>query len=74
MTIGINVLANVGEDNKPNQLILLADTKGSFGDSYSMNRLHKLLIAPDKRLYAVGAGQMDKASELFEIIKGALAE
>jgi hypothetical protein len=70
MTIGIGVLASEGEANKPNQLILLADTKGSFGDTYSMNRLHKLFMAPDKRLYSVGAGQMDKASELFEMIKG----
>ncbi len=69
MTIGIGVLASDGEGIKPNYLVLLADTKGSFGDSYSMNRFHKLFLAPDRRLYAAGAGQMDRASELFEVIK-----
>ena len=62
MTIGIGVLASEGDGLKPNRLILLADTKGSFGDSYSMNRLHKVFLWPDKRLYAVGADQIDKAS------------
>jgi hypothetical protein len=69
MTIGIGVLASDGAGIKPNYLILLADTKGSFGDSYSMSRFHKLFLAPDRRLYAAGAGQMDRASELFEVIK-----
>jgi hypothetical protein len=34
-----------------------------------MNRLHKLFIAPDKNLFAVGAGHIDKAAELFEVIR-----
>jgi hypothetical protein len=69
MTIGIGVLASEGEGIKPNFLILLADTKGSFGDSYSMNRFHKLFLDPDRRLYAAGAGQIDRAAELFEAIR-----
>jgi hypothetical protein len=69
MSIGIGVLASEGDGIKPNTLVLLADTKGSFGESYSMNRLHKIFIAPDKNLFAVGAGQMDKAAELFEVIR-----
>ena len=69
MSIGIGVLASEGNGIKPNTLVLLADTKGSFGESYSMNRLHKIFIAPDKNLFAVGAGQMDEAAELFEVIR-----
>lgn len=69
MTIGIGVLASEGEGMKPNQLVLIADTQGSFGEVYSMNRLHKIFLAPEIRAYAVGADQMDRAAELFEVIK-----
>lgn len=68
MTIGIGVMASEGPGLKPNRLILVADTKGSFGDDYSMNRLHKIFIAPDLRVYAVGADKIDRAAELFQVI------
>jgi hypothetical protein len=68
MTIGIGVLASEGEGQKPNRLVLIADTKGSFGDEYSMSRLHKVFVAPDIRVYAVGADKMDRAAELFQTI------
>ena len=52
MTIGIGVLASEeGNELKPNRVILIADTKGSFGDSYSMNRLHKVFLYPGNRVY-----------------------
>jgi hypothetical protein len=35
MTIGIGALASEGEGLKPNRLVLIADTKGSFGDEYA---------------------------------------
>jgi hypothetical protein len=70
MTIGIGVLASSETaTSRPNHLILIADTKGSFGEAYSMNRLHKLFVCPERRLFAVGADQIDRASELFEVIK-----
>jgi hypothetical protein len=68
MTIGIGVLASEGPGIKPNRLVLIADTKGSFGDSYSMNRLRKVFLAPDIRVYAVGADRIDRAAELFQTI------
>lgn len=71
MTIGIGVLASEGEGIKPNRVVLVADTKGSFGDSLSMNRLHKVFLLPEKRVYAVGAGHIDKASELFKAVSDA---
>jgi len=67
MTIGIAVLAAEGS-NPPDHVILLADTKGSFGDEFSMNQLHKLFIDPKLGLYTVAADQMDKAAELFKTI------
>jgi hypothetical protein len=68
MTIGIGALASEGEGLKPNRLVLIADTKGSFGDEYSMNRLHKVFVAPNIRVYAVAAGKIDRAAELFQVI------
>jgi Proteasome subunit len=67
MTIGIGVLASEGQ-KKPDHLILLADTKGSFGDDYSMNRLHKLFLDPEMNLYTASSGKMDKAVELFKTL------
>jgi hypothetical protein len=33
-----------------------------------MNRLHKVFLAPEIRLYALGADQMDRAAELFQTL------
>ena len=46
MTIAIGALASE-TDLKPDHLILMADTKGSFGDGFSMDRLHKLFADPE---------------------------
>jgi hypothetical protein len=69
MTIGIGVLASEGGNPTPNRLALIADTKGSFGAAYSMKGLHKVFVDPIRHIYAVGADQIDRAAELFEVIK-----
>jgi hypothetical protein len=66
MTICIGVLAT--EKTASDTLILLADTKGSFGDSYSMNRLHKIFKNDAIGLYAAAADHIDHAGELYELI------
>lgn len=68
MTIGLGVLASESKEVKPDHLILLADTKGSFGDDFSMNHLHKMFIDPKMGLYTVAAGKMDRAAELFKTL------
>lgn len=67
MTIGIGVLAS--EKTKPDHLILIADTQGSFGGTYSTNRLHKLFSEPSANLYAVAADQIDRAAEMLNGIR-----
>lgn len=67
MTIAIGVLASETE-LRPDHLVLLADTKGSFGNGFSMDRLHKLFAAPDVGLYCAAAGLMDRAAEFFKVI------
>src|SRR5437016_6089650 len=64
MTVGIGVLAS--DKSNPDTVILVADTKGSFGEAYSMNRMHKIFTAPDIGLHAVAAGKIDRASELSD--------
>jgi len=68
MTIGVGVLASESAALRPDHLILMADTKGSFGDAFSMNQLHKLFIAPEFDLYATAADSMDRAAELFKVV------
>jgi hypothetical protein len=67
MTIAIGVLGS--EAKRPDHIVLLADTQGSFGSAYLMNRLHKLFKDEALDLYAVGADQIDKAAELFGILQ-----
>lgn len=66
MTIGIGVLAS--SKAKPDHLILMADTKGSFGDEYSMNRLHKIFAFPDEKLFATASDRIDRCAELVTVI------
>src|SRR6266404_5040634 len=69
MTIGIGVLAtDASRTPKPNSLILLADTKGTFGATHSMNRLHKIFRDDEIRLYAVAADRIDYAAGLFTLL------
>lgn len=67
MTIGIGVLAS-DRQPKPDHVILMADTKGSFGHEFSMNRLHKTFAFPVEKLYATAAGFIDRAAELVTLI------
>lgn len=73
MTIAIGVLASE-TDLRPDHVILLADTKGSFGAGFSMDRLHKLFADPGIGLYCAAAGLMDRAAELFKTISLFLRE
>ena len=72
MTIGIGVLATSEEARKkntvPDTAILLADTMGSYEDVDSHARLHKLLMFPDDRVYAVAAGDISRAAQLMPCI------
>ncbi|HET6841138.1 MAG TPA: hypothetical protein VFK06_05545 [Candidatus Angelobacter sp.] len=70
MTIGIGVLASDPHDTtiKPNHLVLLADTMGSFDDEYSHARLHKLFAFPENDLYVAAADQIDVAAALVPMI------
>ena len=68
MTIGIGVLAT-GTGFKPDTLILVSDTRGSVGDSYTTPGLHKLSKFPSEKLYAVASGSMERAAELLGVIQ-----
>jgi hypothetical protein len=72
MTVGIGVLATTEEARKekrtPDTAILLADTMGSYEDVDSHSRLHKALMFPDDRLYAVASGDVAKAAQLLPCI------
>lgn len=70
MTIGIGVLATEPEEStlKPNYIVLLADTMGTFADSYSHDRLHKMFRFPENDLYATAADQVDVAAALMPMI------
>ncbi len=63
MTIGIGVLAS--EDKKPDHIVLVSDTMGSYEDAYSTSELHKGYHFQDVDLYAVAAGSIDRASEFM---------
>jgi hypothetical protein len=69
MTIGIGVLATSEEARKekrgPDTVILIADTMGSYEDVDSHSRLHKILMFPDDRVYAVVAGDVSRAAQLL---------
>lgn len=66
MTIGIGVLAS--EETKPDRLIFMADTMGSYEDSFSTSELHKIHAIEAEDLYAVSAGSLTDASELINMI------
>lgn len=72
MTIGIGVLATSDDGRRaklsPDTAILIADTMGSYGDADSHSRLHKVLMIPDDRLYAVIAGDIGRGAQLVPCI------
>jgi hypothetical protein len=76
MTVGIGVLATTqgGRDARiiPDTAILIADTMGSFGDVDSHDRLHKAFTFPEVGMYAVAAGEIDKAGELLSALEKGL--
>lgn len=77
MTIGIGVLCSKKRkpaEGRPDHLILVSDTMGSIGDVDSTDDLHKLFMSPDLNLYAVCAGRVEIASDLFPVIEHNIAE
>jgi hypothetical protein len=70
MTIGIGVLA--AESKKPDSLIMIADSMGSFEDTHSTSELHKLHALEADNLYAVSADRIDRAAELINVITNVL--
>jgi len=71
MTIGIGLLGSEPSSTGvvPNQIILIADTMGSFGDTDSHPRLHKTFVLGDLDICAVAANQIDKASGLMAMVE-----
>jgi len=67
MTVGVGVLAS--ESVKPDALIMIADTMGSFEDDYSTSELHKLHAIESEDLYAVSADRVDRAAEQVDMLK-----
>ncbi len=77
MTIGIAALATEKEDwakhkRWPTHILMISDTMGSFGDSDSHPRLHKMHHYPDIGLYMTAANRIDRASELASMIENCL--
>lgn len=70
MTVGIGVLATDDKfaPAKPNTIVLIADTKGTYGDEFSHERLHKLFEDHEAGLCATAADRIDNAAELFPMI------
>lgn len=52
----------------PDTVILVADTMGSYADADSHARLHKLLMFPEDRMYAVASGDVSRAAQLLPCI------
>jgi hypothetical protein len=70
MTIAIGVLSSEPHPSaRPNRIVLMADTMGSFGDVDSHSGLHKNFALPDLDLYAVAANSVDKAGCLLMLVK-----
>jgi hypothetical protein len=66
MTIGIGVLAS--ENVKPDSLIMISDTMGSFEDAYSTSELHKLHAIPSEEIYSVSSDLIDRAGEQINML------
>lgn len=57
MTIGVGVLAtDAKHPAKPNTVVLMADTMGSYGDQFSHSRLHKTFEDAAAQVYSPKAG------------------
>lgn len=78
MTVGIGVLASSLEGRqkgiRPDHVILISDTMGSFGDEYSHPRVHKRFDLPKNKAYVLAANRIDVAAELVSIIDSQLSE
>lgn len=77
MTIGVGVLATDENPSfggiRPNHIVFLSDTLGSFGDVYSHPRLHKMQVFADNGVYATAANEMDKAAEFIPMMNKNIA-
>lgn len=78
MTIGIGVLPTTGglrdpSEVRPDCLILVADTMGSFGDAYSHDRLHKTIVFADNHVYATVSDHVERGAELMPLVNNQIA-
>jgi hypothetical protein len=75
MTIGVGVLAtDSGFNNvRPNHVVLLSDTLGSFDDVFSHPRLHKMIIYPENGVFTTSANEIDKAAEFVPMMNQNIA-
>lgn len=75
MTIGIGVLCSSKPrpyEPRPDTVVLMADTMGST-QTDSTDQLHKLLVDDKQQVYAVCAGKVEYAGELFPMIAAELS-
>src|ERR1035441_6147287 len=76
MTIGIGVLCSTQPkpyDLMPDALVMISDTMGST-ETDSTGELHKMLFDPESRMFAVCAGRVEIACELFPLIREEFAK
>ncbi|HKW96177.1 MAG TPA: hypothetical protein VJN43_00515 [Bryobacteraceae bacterium] len=74
MTIGIGVLCSTQprpHSPRPDAIAMFSDTMGST-DTDSTDEVHKMYCYPSERLYAVCAGKMEIAGEIFGVIQETL--
>jgi hypothetical protein len=69
MTIGIGVLGTDNVSIKPDTVVMVSDTQGTFGNADSTENLFKMFVMPEVPMYVVAADKMNHASELVSMIK-----
>jgi hypothetical protein len=74
MTIGIGVLCSTTDRSEiiPDAIVLISDTMGS-SETDSTGELHKMAFDPAHRIFAVVAGRVEIAAELFPLIRAQFA-
>lgn len=79
MTIGIGVLCSthsaqqdVTGRTRPDAVVMLADTM--LSNDTDSTHAHKILMSPERGVYAVAAGRLEIAGELFSFLSDSIAK
>jgi hypothetical protein len=75
MTIGIGVLCSTQprpHTPRPDAIVMLSDTMGST-DTDSTDQLHKMLIDPERMIFAVCANRLERCADLWPVIQREIA-